>query len=120
MPGIKATPGMANYDKLKELVPIYIITLFSLVAGVINTLLEQDPFWAMIALFCIMIFAAIFTFYVEKIRRKIPIGQTIFVMINGVLWIFVSNMKLFNFGIIAESFIALGTILWTFALTFIY
>ena len=120
MPGIKDTPGIAKYDKLRELIPLYIITLFSLVAGVMNTLLEQDPFWAMIALFCIMVFAAVFTFYVEKIKRQIPTAQTILVMINGVLWIFVSNMKLLNLGIIAESFIALGTILWTFALTFIY
>lgn len=120
MPDIRATPAMGNYEKLKELVPIYIITFFSLVAGVLNTLLEQDLFWAIIAFFCIMGFAAGFTFYVEKIRRSIPIGQTILAMINGVLWIFVTNMKIFNFGIIAESFIALAAIMWTFVLMFAY
>jgi len=119
MPVIKNS-GMGNYEKLKELIPIYIITFFSLVAGILNTLLEQDLIWAIIAFFIIIGFAAGFTFYVEKVRRKIPISQTIFAMINGVLWIFVTNMKIFNFGIIAETFIALIAVIWTFVLTFEY
>lgn len=116
---IKGTPDTKYQDRLKELVPAYIITLFSLVAGILNSLLALDQIAAIFAVIIVLIFGGVVTLYIEN-KKEIQKNQKLLAVINGLLWLFVINMRVFTFNAVVELIISLIVTLWTFTLIYVY
>ena len=92
-------------DKLKKLVPVEVITLSSTVAAFF-ALFESLTF-AQIMIFIVMGVGAIMSWFIENrrwnayVKRKAgrykkQIGPIILTMINGVVWIFLVNLRFFQ------------------------
>jgi len=117
MTDIKAMVKPTYLDKLKELVPIYVISLVTVIASLLeaapNALVQLIAVWILVGI------AGFFTFFYEKKKGAKPI-QLIFVVVSAVIWIILINFKYFSFGITTEWFIKFFVAIWTVLSPLVY
>lgn len=102
------------FERLKELVPIYVVALFSAVAVLIDGIAVFHLLSAQIAVIVLIIIAAILTWWYENrnLDEK-DLLQVIVAVVNAVLWLFVINMRFFSLGYIGEFWFRFAAAIWT-------
>lgn len=102
------------FERLKELVPVYVVALFSAVAVLIDGIAVFHLLSAQIAVIVLIIIAAILTWWYEnKNLDEKDLLQVIVAVVNAVLWLIVINMRFFSLGFIGEFWFRFAAAIWT-------
>ena len=102
------------FERLKELVPVYVVALFSAVAVLIDGIAAFHLLSAQIAVIILIIIAAILTWWYEsKNLDEKDLLQVIVAVVNAVLWLIVINMRFFSLGLIGEFWFRFAAAIWT-------
>ncbi|MFX0136022.1 MAG: hypothetical protein ACFFDN_20440 [Candidatus Hodarchaeota archaeon] len=103
--------------RLKELVPVYIVALFSSVITILDLIAAINLLVAQIFVGILIIIAVIVTYYYEKIRMNVDDKwQIIITMISGGLWLLAINSRFFPLGDIFELSIRFVAAVWTWVI----
>ncbi|MFX0038350.1 MAG: hypothetical protein ACFFCY_03270 [Promethearchaeota archaeon] len=100
--------------RLKELVPVYIVALFSSVITILDLIATINLLVGQIFVIVLIITAVVVTYYYEKNKMNVDDKwQIIIAMISGGLWLFAINTRFFPLGDIIELSIRLVVAVWT-------
>jgi hypothetical protein len=106
---------------LKELVPVYVIALFTAVASLIEWISVESLITSKIAIYILIGIACLVTLYFEVRRYDNQYKfQIIITMINAGLWLFSINLHILDFPILIEFWIRFITAIWTALVPFIF
>lgn len=118
-PALAAKPDI--FERLKETVPVYVIALFSAVVVLIDGIAIFHLLSAQIAVLVLIAISIGITWWYEKTQANTTdLLQILVAIVNGVLWLFVVNMRFFSLGVIVEFWFRFGAALWTFLWTTIF
>lgn len=107
--------------RLGKLVPVYIVALLSAVAAFLDVFYNIDPVQAQIALIVLIGVGIGLTWYIESTQMTVTNKvQLIIAMFNGALWLFLVNIRFFNFNQLVSLWIQFLIALWTFVIGLIY
>ncbi len=113
----KITDIDANDDAIKrlgKLVPVYIISLLGFVSSFFQPLYNEGPVYAQIAIYITIIASVVLTIVIEHwIRDVNNILQLILAALSGALWLFLINLRYFDYQNITMLFIQFGISLYT-------
>ncbi len=100
--------------RLGKLVPVYTITILGFVSSIFLPLYNEGPIYAQIAIYITIGASLLLTIIIERLVREVEsILQLFLVALSGALWIFLINLRFFDYPNIVILFIQFGIALYT-------
>jgi len=111
---IKSLQNPTYLVKLKELVPAYVIALFTAVALILEAIFQLDPPTAKVLVIILIIIAGLFTIYIEHSKNNVNDKiQIVIAVANGVAWLIVVNFRFLGLDLLTELVVKFFIALWT-------
>lgn len=100
--------------RLGKLVPVYTITLLGFVSSFFLPLYNEGPSYAQIAIYITIGASVILTIVIERFVRDVnSILQILLAALSGALWLFLINLRFFDYSDITMLFVQFGIALYT-------